>query len=90
MMAQIRIHDDNEIAICMRHSVHVGTAETEFRGTRTQQDLINTVQLNQLLGDLLCAVGTAIVNDDDLKIAEECNKNNDNSCDVAEMSVAIF
>lgn len=86
MMAQICIHDNDEVAICMRHSVHVGAAETEFSCSRSQQDLVFTVELYQLLSNFLCSIGTAIVDYDYLEIAENAFLLLF-TCDVAELEL---
>lgn len=74
-MTQIGIHDDNEITTCMFYAMNVGRSQAQFRCSWTQQDLIFAINLLQLLGNILCAVRTAIVDDNYLKIDFTANEN---------------
>lgn len=74
-MTQIGIHDDNEITICMFYAMNVGRSQAQFWGSWTQQDLVFAINLLQLLGNVLCAVRTAIVDDNYLEFDFTADEN---------------
>lgn len=73
-MTQIGIHYNDEIAICVFYAMNVCSSQTQFRRSRAQQDFIFAVNLLQLLRDILGAVGTAIVDDNNLKVDITTNR----------------
>lgn len=68
MMTQVSIHNDDEVSSRMRHPVHIGRAQSQLSRSRSQEDLVLAVNLHQLLCDVLRAIGTVVVDDDDFKI----------------------
>jgi hypothetical protein len=68
MMREIRIHDDYEISGNELEPVNIGGSEAELAGARLEQDLVRTVHADQLLCDLLRAIGRGVVNDDEFPL----------------------
>lgn len=68
VMTQIGIHNNDEIAICVFYAMNVCSSQAQFRCSRAQQNFILAVDLLQLLRNILSAVGTAIVDDNDFKV----------------------
>lgn len=67
-MAHVRIHDDDKVAGRVLHPVDVGSAQSQFRWTRLQNDPLLAVDLLQILGHVQSAIGTTIVNHNDLVV----------------------
>lgn len=67
-MAEIGIHDDDKIAICMFDAVYVSGAQTQFGTARLQHNLIIAVDYLQLLGHVQCSVRTAIIDDNNFEV----------------------
>lgn len=67
-MAEVRVHDDDEVARRVLEAVDVGSAETEFAGAWSQLDAGGRVGFYELFGDFLGAVWGAVVDDDDFPV----------------------
>lgn len=67
-MAHVRIHDDDKVAGRVLHPVDVGSAQSQFRWPRLQNDPLLAVDLLQILGHVQSAIGTTIVNHNDLVV----------------------
>lgn len=68
MVAEVGVHDDDEVARHELKAVDVGGAEAEFAGARADLDAVGAVGFLQLGGDFLCAVGGAVVDDDEFPV----------------------
>lgn len=64
MMAQVSVHNDDEIPVCMFNSVDVGRSETQFGRSRSQQDSVFSVYFLKLFGDIQSSIRATIVDDD--------------------------
>lgn len=62
-MAEIGVHDDDEIPPCEFQPVHVGSPETQLSRSRFENDAVGGVNGLELLGDVEGAVRGGIVND---------------------------
>jgi hypothetical protein len=67
VVAEIGVHDDDKVAGRDLQSVDVGGAEAELAGAGLE-DNMRCVGLDELVGDLLRAVGGAVVDDDELPV----------------------
>ena len=68
MVAEIRVHDDDEVARGELQAVDVGGSETKFTGARADLDAGGCVDFLELGGDFLGAVGGAVVDDDEFPV----------------------
>jgi hypothetical protein len=62
-MAEVGVHDDDEVAGDELEAVYVGGTEAELAGAGFEKD-VRGVGFYELVGDFLGAVGGAIVDDD--------------------------
>lgn len=60
-MAQIGVHDDDEIAGRMFDAVNVSGPESQFRCPRAQHDLLLSIDLLQLPGYFQRSVWTCVI-----------------------------
>lgn len=67
VVAKVGVHDDDVVALGKLQAVDVGGAEPELARARLEDD-VGSVGLDELLGDVLGAVGRAVVDDDELPI----------------------
>lgn len=67
VVTEVGVHDDDEVAGDELQAVNVGGSEAELAGARLELD-VGGVGLDELLGDVLGAVGGAVVDDDDFPI----------------------
>lgn len=67
MVAEVGVHDDDEVAGDELQAVDVGSSETQLSGTSLEDD-VGSVGLDELVGDFLGAVGRAVVNDDEFPV----------------------
>ena len=67
MVAEVGVHDDDEVARDELEAVDVGGAQTELARAGLEDDA-GTVGGDELLGDFLCAVGGAVVDDNQFPI----------------------
>lgn len=67
-MREIRIHDDDEVTGRELHAVHVRGSQSEFAGAGFEDDVVGAVGFDELFGDILGAVGGAVVDDDDFVV----------------------
>ena len=67
MVAEVGVHDDDEVARGELQAVDVGGAETQLPGARLEDDM-GAVGLYELEGDFLGAIGRAVVNDDEFPV----------------------
>lgn len=65
MMAQISIHNNDEISIGMFDSVYVCCAQAKFCLSRSQQNFIIPINWLQLLCYIERSIGTTIINNND-------------------------
>lgn len=63
MVAEIRVHDDDEVARRELQAVHVRGSQAQFAGAGLQFDVFGPDGRDQLFGDVLRAVGGAVVDD---------------------------
>ena len=68
VVAQVGIHQDNEVARARLNAVDVGGAQAELAGSGVQLHLVLAVDLLQLLDDILGAIRRVVVNDDNLHL----------------------
>lgn len=68
MVREIRVHDDDEVSGRELQAVDVGCSEAEFAGAGFEKDAGGAVGFDELFGDVLGAVGGAIVDDDDFVV----------------------
>ena len=61
VVREVSIHDDHEGARCGFEAMDVGGAETEFAGSRLEDDAGGAVEVLELFGDFEGAVGRGIV-----------------------------
>ncbi|KAI9148067.1 3-oxoacyl-(acyl carrier protein) reductase [Paramyrothecium foliicola] len=73
VVAEVGVHDDDEVARDELQAVDVGGAEAQLAGARLEDD-VRGVGLDELLGDLLGAVGGAVVDDDDFPVKVAARK----------------
>ena len=64
MVAEVRVHDDDEIARGELETVHVGCSQTEFAGARLQDDVFGAPEGLELFGDFEGAVRGTVVDHD--------------------------
>lgn len=67
MVAKVGVHDDNVVALGELQAVDVGGAEAQLAGTGLEDDVWG-IRLDELLSDLLGAVGGAVINDDEFPV----------------------
>lgn len=67
MVAEVGVHDDDEVARCELEAVDVGGAEAELACARPDLD-VRGVDFGKLRGDFLGTVGGAVVYDDELPV----------------------
>lgn len=63
VVAEIGVHDDDEVPGRELQTVDVGSAETEFAGACAELDSAGGVGFLELEGDFLGSVGGAVVHD---------------------------
>lgn len=63
VVAEIRVHDDDEVARSELQAVHVRGSQAQFAGAGLQFDVFGPDCRDQLFGDVLRAVGGAVVDD---------------------------
>lgn len=68
MVAEVRVHDDDEVAGRKLQAVHVGGTEAELAGARLEEDARGAVGALELARDFLGAVGGAVVDDYELPV----------------------
>lgn len=68
MVAEVGVHDDDEVAGRVLQAVDVGGSQAEFAGARLQFDVFGADGGDELFGDVLGAVGGAVVDDDDFPV----------------------
>ena len=64
MVAEVGVHDDDEVARGELQAVHVGGSETEFAGAWLEDDMFGAKKGLQLFGDFEGAVRGTVVDDD--------------------------
>lgn len=67
VVGEVGVHDDDKVAGDELEAVDVGRAETKLAGAGLEDD-VRGIGLDELVGDLLCAVGGAVVDDDELPV----------------------
>lgn len=67
VVAEVGIHDDDVVTFGELQAVDVGSAEAELAGARLE-DNVGCVCFDKLLGDILGAVGGAVVDDDEFPV----------------------
>jgi hypothetical protein len=67
-MAEIRVHDDDEVARCELQAVDVGGSEAEFTSACADLDAGGCVDFLELGGDFLGSVWGAVVDDDEFPV----------------------
>lgn len=67
MVAEVGVHDDNEVALGELKAVHVRRSEAELARSGLELDM-RAVGLDELVGDLLGTVGGAVVDDDEFPV----------------------
>jgi hypothetical protein len=67
VVAEVGVHDDDKVARRELQAVDVGGAEAELAGAGLEDD-VRGVGLDELVGDLLGAVGGAVVDDDEFPV----------------------
>ena len=67
MVAEVGVHDDDEVARHELEPVDVGGSEAELSRAGLEDD-VRAVGLDKLLGDFLGAVRRAVVDDDELPV----------------------
>lgn len=67
MVAEVGVHDNDKVAGHELETVDVGSTETELASTRLE-DNVGAVCLDELIGNLLGAVGRAVVDNDQFPI----------------------
>ena len=75
MVAEVGVHDDDEVARDELQAVDVGGAEAQLAGASLEDD-VGGVGLDELVGDVLGAVGRAVVDDDEfpIELAGDCQQ----------------
>lgn len=68
MVAEIGVHDDNEVASAVGQAVDVGSAEAKFALTGLEVDVLGAVESLELLSDLEGAVRGAVVDNHDFPV----------------------
>lgn len=68
VVAQIGIHDDDEVTSCVFHSMHVCSSQSEFSRSRSQEYSVLAVNLYQLFCNLLRSIRTVIIDNNDFEI----------------------
>ena len=63
-MAQVGIHNNDEIPVGMFDSMDIGRAQAEFSLAWSQQNLVFTINGLQLFGCIQCSIWAAIINHD--------------------------
>ena len=64
VVREVGVHDDDEVARRELQSVDVGRPKAKFRSARPDLDAGGAVDLLELLGDFLRAIGGSVVDDD--------------------------
>lgn len=67
MVAEVRVHNDDKVARRELQAVDVGCSETKLAGAGLEED-VGGVGFDELVGDLLGAVGGAVVDDDEFPV----------------------
>lgn len=67
MVAEVGVHDDDEVAGDELQAVDVGRSETQLSSARLEDD-VGGVGLDELVGDILGSVGRAVVDNDEFPI----------------------
>lgn len=67
MVREIRIHDYDEVSSAKFQAMYVRSAESKFAGAWLEHDMW-AVGFGQLVGDDLCAVRRAVVDDDEFPV----------------------
>jgi hypothetical protein len=67
-VAEVSVHDDNEVAGGILQAVDVGGAQTELALAGLEDDVFGAIEALELLADLEGTVRGAIVNDNDFPI----------------------
>lgn len=67
-MAEIGIHEHNVIVLALVETVDVGGTETELAGAGSQNNLVGTVDPDEVLDAFLSAIGRGIVDNDDFHL----------------------
>ena len=68
MVGEIGIHDNHKVASRELQAVDICRSESELSSARLQQDLVGAISLDELLSDVLSAVGRSVVDDDEFPI----------------------
>lgn len=64
MVGEIGVHDNDKVARGELEAMDVGSSKTELAGARLEDDAVCAIDGDELLCDLLGAVGGAVVDDD--------------------------
>jgi hypothetical protein len=70
-VAEVGVHDDDEVARRELQAVNVGCSEAELAGAGLEDDVWG-VGFDELVCDFLGAVGGAVVDDDELPVEFAC------------------
>lgn len=68
MVAEVGVHDYNEVSGGKLQAVDVCSSKTKLTSARLEDDVFGAPDLLELFGDLEGAIGGAVVDDDDLPI----------------------
>lgn len=68
MVAEVGVHDDNEVTGSILQTVDVGGSQAELALAGLEDDVFGAVEALELLADLESTVRGAIVNDNDFPI----------------------
>jgi hypothetical protein len=68
VVAEISVHDDNEVAASVFQAVNVGGSQTKLSLAGLEDNMFGAVELLELLRDFEGAVRGSVVNDDNLPI----------------------
>lgn len=52
----------------MRYAMNVGCSQPQFGCSRSQKNFVSAINLNELLCNILCSIGTSVINDYELII----------------------
>lgn len=61
MMRKVGIHDDDKVAGSELHAVNICSSESELSGTRVKLDLVGAEGLDELLRNVLGAIGGSVI-----------------------------
>lgn len=67
VVREVGVHDDDKVARNELEAVHVGGSETELACSRLQLDM-GSIGFDELVRDFLCAVGGAVVDDNEFPV----------------------